>query len=70
VLAVQNNGLGIDLSTGQAKLFGLFQRLHTHVDGTGVGLHMAKRRVENARGRIEVHSQLGQGSTFTIYFPG
>jgi signal transduction histidine kinase len=38
VLTVQDNGLG--MSEGQQRqLFGLFQRLHTHVEGTGVGLH-------------------------------
>ncbi|GGG35831.1 sensor histidine kinase [Hymenobacter glacieicola] len=69
VLEVEDNGLGLDLARGQKQLFGMFQRLHTHVEGTGIGLHMVKRMVENAGGRIEVQSQLGQGSTFAIYFP-
>ncbi len=69
VLAVQDNGLGLDLAQGQQQLFAMFQRLHTHVEGTGVGLYMVKKMVENAGGRIEVHSQLGQGSTFTVYIP-
>ena len=69
VLEVADNGLGVDLSRGQAKLFGLFQRLHTHVEGSGVGLHMVQRIVQNAGGRIEVESQLGHGTTFRVYFP-
>ncbi|GGG59406.1 PAS domain-containing sensor histidine kinase [Hymenobacter glacieicola] len=69
VLEVQDNGLGLDLARGQEKLFAMFQRLHTHVEGTGVGLYMVKRMVENAGGRIEVTSELGQGSTFRVYFP-
>jgi signal transduction histidine kinase len=69
VLEVQDNGLGMDLARSQAGLFAMFQRLHTHVEGTGVGLYMVKRIVENAGGRIDVTSQLGQGSTFRIYFP-
>ncbi|WP_324680492.1 PAS domain-containing sensor histidine kinase [Hymenobacter sp. GOD-10R] len=69
VLEVQDNGLGLDLAQGQEKLFAMFQRLHTHVEGTGVGLYMVKRILENAGGRIEVDSQLGQGSTFRVYFP-
>ncbi|WP_167855317.1 PAS domain S-box protein [Hymenobacter wooponensis] len=69
VLSVQDNGLGLDLSQGKEKLFAMFQRLHTHVEGSGVGLYMIKRMVENIGGRIEVHSQLDQGSTFLVYFP-
>jgi signal transduction histidine kinase len=68
VLEVQDNGLGLDLS-GAHELFGLFRRFHTHVEGTGVGLHMVKKLVENAGGKIEVASKLGQGSTFSVYFP-
>ncbi|WP_324680549.1 PAS domain-containing protein [Hymenobacter sp. GOD-10R] len=68
VLEVQDNGLGLDLTQGQEQLFAMFQRLHTHVEGTGVGLYMVKRIVENAGGHIEVSSQLGLGSTFQVYF--
>ncbi|MGI4873796.1 MAG: PAS domain-containing protein [Janthinobacterium lividum] len=67
VLSVQDNGLGLDLLSGR-PLFGLFQRFHTHVEGSGVGLYLAKRIVEHTGGRIEVASQLGVGSTFTVYF--
>jgi PAS domain S-box-containing protein len=67
VLSVQDNGLGIDL-TQEHKLFTLFGRLHQHVEGSGVGLYMVKKVVENAGGRIEVESQPGQGTTFTVYF--
>ncbi|TGD82912.1 PAS domain-containing protein [Hymenobacter wooponensis] len=67
VLEVQDNGLGVDL-TRERQLFAMFQRLHTHVEGSGVGLYMVKRMVENAGGRIEVHSEVGQGTTFTVYF--
>jgi signal transduction histidine kinase len=67
VLEVQDNGLGLDLS-GAHELFGLFRRFHTHVEGTGVGQHMVKKLVENAGGKIEVTSKLGQGSTFSVYF--
>jgi signal transduction histidine kinase len=69
VLAVQDNGLGLDLTKGNEKLFGMFQRLHTHVEGTGIGLYMVKKILENAGGRIEVQSQLNQGTTFRVYFP-
>lgn len=68
VIEVQDNGLGLDLSQHR-PLFGLFQRFHTHVDGSGVGLYMVKKMVENAGGTIGVQSQLGVGSTFTLVFP-
>ncbi|MBJ6145550.1 PAS domain-containing protein [Hymenobacter sp. BT559] len=68
VLEVQDNGLGLDL-TRDHELFTMFQRYHTHVEGSGIGLYMVKKIVENAGGRIEVESQLGCGSTFFVYFP-
>jgi PAS domain S-box-containing protein len=68
VLTVQDNGLGMS-EVQQRQLFGLFQRLHTHVEGTGVGLYITKRLVENAGGTIHVHSQPNVGSTFTVTFP-
>jgi len=67
VLLVQDNGLGMDLSPGN-KLFTMFSRLHSHVEGTGIGLYMVKKIVENAKGKIEVESKVGEGSTFKVYF--
>jgi len=68
VLQVQDNGLGL-ATWQQDKLFGLFQRLPTHVEGSGVGLYMVKKIVENAGGTISVQSQEGVGTTFTITLP-
>jgi signal transduction histidine kinase len=68
VLEVADNGLGLSPAQ-QEQLFGLFRRLHTHVEGSGVGLFMVKRLVENAGGTITVTSQLGVGSTFTVSLP-
>ena len=67
-LTVQDNGLGIS-EAGQRKLFGLFERLHSHVEGSGIGLFMVKKMVENAGGRISVASEPGVGSTFTVLLP-
>jgi signal transduction histidine kinase len=67
LLVVQDNGLGIS-EAGQHKLFGMFQRLHDHVEGSGIGLYMVKRMVENAGGHIEVTSEVNVGSTFEVYF--
>ena len=68
VLEVQDNGLGLS-EAQQSKLFGLFCRLHDHVEGSGIGLYMIKKIVENAGGTITLQSQLGTGSTFTVALP-
>ena len=68
VLTVQDNGLGMS-DAQQRQLFGLFQRLHTHVEGTGVGLYIVKRLVENGGGTITVQSQPNMGTTFTVTIP-
>ncbi|RZK99507.1 MAG: HAMP domain-containing histidine kinase, partial [Hymenobacter sp.] len=68
VLTVRDNGLGLN-EMQQKRLFGVFQRLHTHVEGTGVGLYMIKRLIDNAGASIAVASSLGSGSTFTVTFP-
>lgn len=68
VLEVQDNGLGLS-ETQQGQLFGMFRRLHTHVEGSGVGLFMVKRLIENAGGTIAVRSQPDAGTTFTVTLP-
>jgi signal transduction histidine kinase len=68
VLEVHDNGLGL-APAHLPRLFTMFQRFHDHVEGTGIGLYMVKRMVENAGGRIEVHSQLGAGTTFFVLLP-
>ncbi|RFP65705.1 PAS domain-containing protein [Hymenobacter lapidiphilus] len=69
VLEVADNGLGLSASQ-QGRLFGLFERMHTHVEGSGLGLYTVKKIVENAGGTIAVQSQPGVGTTFTITLPG
>jgi signal transduction histidine kinase len=68
VFEVHDNGLGLD-AQHLPKLFTMFQRFHDHVEGTGIGLYMVKRMVENAGGHLEVHSQLGAGTTFFVHLP-
>jgi signal transduction histidine kinase len=67
VLTVQDNGLGMNL-VNERRLFGMFQRLHDHVEGSGIGLYMVKKMVENVGGKIEVESQVDVGSTFSVFF--
>ena len=68
VLAVQDNGLGLS-EQQQGELFRLFRRLHSHVSGSGVGLYMVKKMIDNAGGTLTVQSQPGVGSTFVVTLP-
>ncbi len=68
LVKIKDNGLGIDLELMEGKLFGLYQRYHTKQEGTGVGLYLVKTTLENYDGKIEVKSQLGEGTTFYLYF--
>lgn len=68
LLKVEDNGLGIP-QQHLPKLFTLFKRFHSHVEGSGVGLYLVRRILENNGGRIEVDSTVGQGTTFSLYFP-
>jgi signal transduction histidine kinase len=69
-ICVKDNGTGIDPSYHE-KIFELFQRLDAgrHVEGTGVGLTLVKRTVEDFGGRVWVESELGKGSEFWIELP-
>ena len=67
MLLVEDNGLGFDVHRHQDELFQLFRRFHTHTEGTGVGLYLVNRIVQGNGGRVEVESEVGQGTTFRVY---
>ena len=67
LLTVKDNGLGIDLSLHKEKIFTLYSRFHTHVDGKGLGLYLVKTQIVAMGGRIEVESEVNNGLTFYIY---
>jgi PAS domain S-box-containing protein len=67
LLSVADNGLGM-ATEDKGKIFSMFKRLHDHVEGSGIGLYIVKKIVENSGGRIEVDSQVNQGTTFQVYF--
>ena len=70
-ITVSDNGLGIDMARHGAKLFQMFARLHPEVDveGSGAGLYLTKKGVENLDGKLSVESEPGKGSVFTVELP-
>nr|WP_223284931.1 ATP-binding protein [Hymenobacter qilianensis] len=68
VLTVTDNGLGIDMARHGAELFQMFRRFHDHVAGSGMGLHLVNRIIQQAGGHVEVESTVGEGTTFRVYF--
>jgi signal transduction histidine kinase len=72
LVEVRDEGLGISVAD-QAELFGEFFRsadpLARAEPGTGLGLSIVKRIAERHRGRVDVASELGRGSTFTLALP-
>ncbi|MEM8846368.1 MAG: PAS domain-containing protein [Bacteroidota bacterium] len=69
VISFKDNGKGIDLKRYGDKLFGMYKTFHGNSDAKGVGLFISKNQMDSMDGKIEVESEVGQGSTFELYFP-
>jgi len=69
-ITFSDNGMGFDPQFKET-IFILFQRLHSKTDypGTGIGLAICKKIVENHKGHITADSILGKGSVFTVFLP-
>ena len=65
VLQVQDNGIGISPRNIE-KIFSIYGRLNNNIEGSGIGLHLAKKIVDAAGGNIAVESTEGKGTTFIV----
>lgn len=67
-ITFQDNGIGFDQQYAD-QAFKLFHRLHDKTSGTGIGLALCKKVIENHKGYIDVYSESEKGTTFTLFFP-
>ena len=69
-ISVKDNGVGFEKEYAQ-KIFIIFQRLHGKADypGSGIGLSICKKIVDNHNGVIYAESNLNEGATFNIILP-
>jgi two-component system, chemotaxis family, sensor kinase Cph1 len=70
VITMRDNGIGFDMIYSE-RLFDIFYRLHNkdEYSGTGIGLAICKRIMENHHGTITAKGESGKGAAFSIYLP-
>ncbi|MGX5819047.1 PAS domain S-box protein [Chitinophaga lutea] len=69
-ITVEDNGIGFEPKHGE-KIFELFERLHGREEypGTGIGLALCRRIMQNHRGSISASGRPGKGAAFQLHFP-
>lgn len=70
-IVVADNGIGFS-EKYRERIFGAFERLHSKNSvyaGTGIGLAIVRRVMDNHAGIVTAHATEGEGATFTLYFP-
>ncbi|HEX7016013.1 MAG TPA: HAMP domain-containing sensor histidine kinase [Cyclobacteriaceae bacterium] len=65
IFTVEDNGQGIPAHSLN-KIFDMFFRASQETDGTGLGLYIVKEALAKVKGKIEVESEFGKGTTFTV----
>ncbi len=65
-LIFNDNGLGFDSIKYKNEIFRPYTRLHSHVDGSGLGLYIIKTIIDYHRGGVRVESEIRKGATFAL----
>ncbi len=70
VISIQDNGIGFE-SKDAERIFNVFTRLHGNAEykGTGIGLSITRKVIENHNGYIIAEGNPGEGATLKVYFP-
>jgi signal transduction histidine kinase len=70
LMEVKDNGIGFEQSDTE-RIFNVFTRLHGNYEysGTGIGLSIVRKVVENHEGFIATHGEPGKGASFKILLP-
>ncbi len=69
LLTFTDNGIGVDVNRHKERLFGLYQKFHSHPEGKGFGLFLIKSQIESLGGKIKMESTVNVGTKFIIEFP-
>jgi two-component system, sensor histidine kinase and response regulator len=67
-MSIRDDGPGIPLEV-LPQIFQPYFTTKTGKQGTGLGLNIVQRLIKEAKGALHVHTQAGQGTTFTVYLP-
>jgi PAS domain S-box-containing protein len=67
-IVFQDNGIGFEPRYAE-QIFAMFQRLNKEYDGTGIGLALCKKIVDNHKGAILAESEVGKGTVFRVVLP-
>jgi signal transduction histidine kinase len=68
IIEIEDNGVGIPREH-QHKIFEMFYRATQNTNGSGLGLYILKRSIDRLKGTIEMSSDVGVGTTFTVRLP-
>lgn len=67
-LIFSDNGIGMDMDKVKGKIFGFNQTFHDHKESKGIGLYLVNNHVQTMGSSISLDSEVGKGTTFTIFF--
>ncbi|MCB9191948.1 MAG: HAMP domain-containing histidine kinase [Flavobacteriales bacterium] len=68
VFECEDNGIGIDMEKNGERIFKLYKTVNEDSKGRGIGLFLVQNQLESLNGFINLTSELGKGSKFTVHF--